>query len=476
MNGKLASRDRRHHIGAQHQVIDVGGRDQHRLVPVEPARAADVKKALDLLVDGTNRLHLAELVDRAGHRQALGNGRLRQVGQQRAQLSQRRAVALNQTIRLLKHQAHRQCQWLVAGVAFGQEAGQDQHPLGVDRARQLDLALDVEQLALAQPAGGGDAGGLGKGEITQVQHRQAVDLPHHRALRGDHQRAAQHRLLQPVAQPVMAPDAGVDRLLHIGRTQGAAASLPAPVVGLAQQVGHAAHVGGQALAVAGQASAVVDHPAHRTAVQRQQLVAAGQRGQQARIQQVVLRVALDAVFKVRRHLEQLAKLGVVVLQQVVQKAVTKQNDLDVQRYRLRLQRHGADQAHQLAHGLDANLARLQRSLQTVPGKRLHQHLACVQQQVAAIGAVQGAGLDQGEIRHQCTELRHMLNTPDQIAVGGVVLGHDRGAGGLAVADQHIDLVAVKALPRHQLEAGEAGTVFGFAEIVGVVDHVLLHHL
>ena len=45
-----------------------------------------------------------------------------------------------------------------SAIAAGQKAGQDQHALGVDRPAELDLALDVDDLAAARPHPAGDAG------------------------------------------------------------------------------------------------------------------------------------------------------------------------------------------------------------------------------------------------------------------------------------------------------------------------------
>ena len=75
--------------------------------------------------------------------------------------------------------------------------------------------------------------------------------------------------------------------------------------------------------------------------------------------------------------------------------------------------------------LDAHLARLDGALQGFPGERREQKLAGVQQQIAAIGPVQRAGLDQQEVGNQRTHLRDMLDPADQIAVGGVELLDDR---------------------------------------------------
>jgi hypothetical protein len=50
---------------------DVRSRDQDALVPGQTAAMADVVESLDLLVHTTDRLDLAALVDRSGHRQDL---------------------------------------------------------------------------------------------------------------------------------------------------------------------------------------------------------------------------------------------------------------------------------------------------------------------------------------------------------------------------------------------------------------------
>ena len=115
-------------------------------------------------------------------------------------------------------------------------------------------------------------------------------------------------------------------------------------------------MGAQALGVLHHAGAEVDHPGDGTAVKRQQLVLAGEGGHHARIQHVRVGVALDAVFEIGRHLEQLAKVRVVLLQQVVKQPVAKQDDLDVQRDGFGLQRDGADQAVHLRQRLQPDLA------------------------------------------------------------------------------------------------------------------------
>ena len=83
----------------------------------------------------------------------------------------------------------------------------------MDRAAELDFALDVDHLALAQPGGGGDARGLAEGEVAQIDHGQAVDLADLRAGGVDQQcRAGLPPAL--VAQAAGAVALRVDRALR----------------------------------------------------------------------------------------------------------------------------------------------------------------------------------------------------------------------------------------------------------------------
>ena len=182
-------------------------------------------------------------------------------------------------------------------------------------AAQLDLALDVDDLAVAQARGGGDARRLAEGEVAELEHRQAVDLADPLAVGVDQQVSAQDRLVHPLAQAVGAVD--LRRRSPARRRRASTTSragLPRPVIGLAQQIGQAAHVGRQLLRVARPAArAVLDHPRHggrgRTAQALAPRHASRSAGRRARSFSA-LRV--DLVLEVGRDLEQLAEIRVVL--------------------------------------------------------------------------------------------------------------------------------------------------------------------
>lgn len=95
---ELTTRHGLAHIGAQHQVTEIGVRHDYALPAGQAARIADIEEALDLFVHPTNRLDLTMLVDRAGDRQRLVDREVTDRRKQGAQLAQRGTVALHRSI------------------------------------------------------------------------------------------------------------------------------------------------------------------------------------------------------------------------------------------------------------------------------------------------------------------------------------------------------------------------------------------
>ena len=77
--------------------------------------------------------------------------RLGERRQQREQLGGRGAVAVDPAIGLLEHQAGVERQRPVAAEPAAEKARQDQDALRMQRAAELDLALDIDDLAAAEP-------------------------------------------------------------------------------------------------------------------------------------------------------------------------------------------------------------------------------------------------------------------------------------------------------------------------------------
>jgi len=96
------------------------------------------------------------------------------------------------------------------------------------------------------------------------------------------------------------------------------------------------------------------------------------------VNRLVVRRAVDIVLEIRQHLEVLADIRVERRQQVIEQPVAKQDDLDVERDWIGLQRHRVRDPDEPADVLDLDLALAQRSLQGRPAERLHQQVPHVE--------------------------------------------------------------------------------------------------
>src|SRR5258705_2599694 len=187
-------------------MLDIGARDENALIAGEAAGFADIEEALDLLIDAADRLHLAQVVDRACHRKVLLEWRLRESRQKRVELGRGRAIAVDAAVGLLEDEGRRKRQRHVLGIAARYEAPKDHHALRVQWAAELDLALDVGDAALPHPYPRRDAARPAEGERAELQHGQRIDLADSGAGRIDHDDVSVDDLLRPVPHAVRALD------------------------------------------------------------------------------------------------------------------------------------------------------------------------------------------------------------------------------------------------------------------------------
>ena len=242
---------RRDDVAPQHQVLHVGGRDQHALLAGQSRAPADVEEALDLLVHAADRLHLAVLVHRAGDRSAAGSARRRA---RRAARTARPSEALSPSTRavgLLEHQARRERQRLVArrSAPRGTPTGSSRPwsgsapPSSTSRSMSITSPSPRRVVAVMRV-------GPAEGEVAELDHRQAVDLPDARAGGVDQHRAAQDRLLHARSRrrPARRSCASMAPCTSRRPRSRARPRRAGPVVGLAQQVGAARSTCGDELA------------------------------------------------------------------------------------------------------------------------------------------------------------------------------------------------------------------------------------
>ena len=233
---EMAGTHRLQYAVIEHQVGDIGVRDDHTLLASQATRLAEAEEAFDLLVDPADRLHLAELVDRAGDGEALLERRARQCRDQRAHLAKRGAIAVDITVGLFQGDAGGNLQREFLGIAATEKAGEDHDALGVDRLAKADLALDVDDAAAARIDGGGNPRRHTEGRVTHFQHGQAVALADGSAAGIDEDDAGQHVVDDPRRNAPGAGGLGLQRTLDMADVGDAFSGELANEVGLADQL------------------------------------------------------------------------------------------------------------------------------------------------------------------------------------------------------------------------------------------------
>ncbi len=199
---------------------------------------------------------------------------------------------------------------------------------------------------------------------------------------------------------------------------------------------------GQLALIFHQARAVFDHFAHGADVKVRQFFLFAAIADELRHFLLILRRPGHLHGKIGAHLEQLLELLVVLIQQIVRRWVANQDDLDIERNRFRRQAGCGQNSHLLPHLFDTDALIAQRLLERFPGQRLAQQAARVQDQVAAIGAMQCASFDLAEIGDQRAILRAHFHTTDQVEIRWIGLQNHGRALQPAVIHDHIQAIAV----------------------------------
>ncbi len=208
-------------------------------------------------------------------------------------------------------------------------------------------------------------------------------------------------------------------------------------------------------------------------VERGQLFLLAACGDELAVAALGLEVPLHVRAEVRLHLEQLAEILVEGVQQMIGVRVAQHDHSDLERYGLRLQRGGRDQAGVLDDLLQPHRPSPQRVLQRDPGDRVPQHVARFEDQVAAVRLVDRAGRDLAEVGDHGAELDPVLDPSDEVVVGRVFLMDDRRAAVRLVADDHIDPIArQRVFIGGQHLGARLRFVAAAGELAGVLDDLL----
>ena len=242
---ELPRRDRLRHVVPEDDVGDVRAGDHYALVAGQPAHPADVVEPLDLRGGATDRLDVAQLVDRPGDRDALVDGDLREGREEGVELRRGGRVPVDVVVELLERQAGVEEGGLVLPEAVREEAAQDEEPLVVDAPGHVAFALHHHDAASTCGGDARDARRASEGAVAEVVHRERVDLAHTFAVRRDVDRAFLHRLLDTFRDQRGAVRPLIEGSQDVSLVDQWLAVLRGPVVGLAHHVEEAGHVRGE---------------------------------------------------------------------------------------------------------------------------------------------------------------------------------------------------------------------------------------
>src|SRR5574341_158892 len=137
----------------------------------------------------------------------------------------------------------------------------------MDRPAELDLALDVDHVTLADARAGGDPRRLPERVVAQLDHGETVDLADLLAGGVDQDRRSPDRLQHALADPAGTLALLVDGMLYILGCHRFATRTVCAIAGLAQQIDDRAQANRELLCVARQACRVLDHARDRPAVE-----------------------------------------------------------------------------------------------------------------------------------------------------------------------------------------------------------------
>ena len=105
-----------------------------------------------------------------------------------------------------------------------------------------------------------------------------------------------------------------------------------------------------------------EHHGHGVSIQRVQTFALRQGREQSCEDCLVLGRSRQIVFEIGKNLEMLRQFGIEGSEQKIQHSIAEQDDLQLERNRIGLQRHRAGEAEKSANILDRDLAAPRRSV------------------------------------------------------------------------------------------------------------------
>ena len=191
----------------------------------------------------------------------------------------------------------------------------------------------------------------------------------------------------------------------------------------------------------------------------------------------ILVCAIHAGVEIGFDLEQLAEVLIPGVEEIIRRGLPDENHFSIQGDGFGPQALGSDEAQPLPGLLYGDLFIPEGSLQAVPREDVAQHLFGGEHQVTAVGPVEGAFSDHGEVGDQGPELGLLLYAAKEVVVGGIDLHDHRCPLELGVVHHHVHFVFPEGRllsPRHG--KGRSGLGLSSLPEQGEVLHDVIPHL
>src|SRR5258706_214974 len=221
----------------------------------------------------------------------------------------------------------------------------------------------------------------------------------------------------------------------------AAAFFARPVTRLDSEIAHAIELRRKPVLILRPPATLLDEHRHRVACQRRALRSLGGFRRLLGIEVLRFGSTRHVAVEVRADLEQLPELAILSEQQAIGRGVADHDDLDMSRNRLGSKRRAARGVLLFGIALEHDFTEAQQALDGIPRARVAQQVARIHDQEAAVRTMERARLYHHVVGIGQAVAQSKLNTPDEVAKGGIDLAHDGRAVLGRVVCQHIDAVA-----------------------------------
>ena len=343
----------------------------------------------------------------------------------------------------------------------------------MSRPRHVGLALDVHDPRPSHRKTRRDPGGQAEDVVSDAMNRETVHLADLGSGNVDQDAPLVDRLLELLLGQRDALAPGPEGLADVIDGDDGPPLLRGPPGGFADHVRDVDELRRQPVRPARLPRAVLDDGRHPSAVKRGERFGGRDVPDEAGVLENAVRLSLHGRVELGLDLEDLRKVGIGGVKELVQLAVSNHQDLHAARDRLGLQNGGREHEDRIVR-LDLERAVAQRPLERRPHAGLAQDIARVEDEEPSVRARKRARLDPHEVGPPLpAPVEGPVDRAEQVLVGRRGLVHDGRALRRGVVHDEVHAVLEKRIGgRRDRWPGRRGLLLG-PEAIEVRDDRLL---